>query len=291
MSIRPLLHCTLNNLGTTAFVTALALMPLSLPAQNQSLQAQGFSLQEQGHAKTPVGKIFVVGVEGGAQVATGERIETLTEKSIFRAQGAQIETMTHGKLSLVFSNGTGVFLEPDTHIEVKRFSQEPFSASRTDLELEPSISHAEVFLSRGSLAVSTSKLAAGSTVIIQTWLGSLNLHGGDIVVESDSNAVKFFILKGEGTVQGGTLDLGGHVLHAGEQAVILPGPVGQPNIVQISKIPAADLPRLQEELDLAYTARKTVFFEEDTTGEVIAVPVVPTSLPVQSTVSPSRLPR
>lgn len=268
---------SLSALGAFALVAALAFTPQALQAQTQ--------------VKNPAGKIYVAGVVGGAQVATGEKIEALAVKSTFRAQGAQIETKPKGTLTMVFSNGTGAFLDQDTHIEVKRFTQEPFTASRTDLELEPSISHTVVAIARGTVAVSTSKLAAGSTLIFETWLGSINLHYGNLVIEVDSTAVKFFILQGEGTVQGGPLDLGGHVLHAGEQAVILPGQAGQPNIVQISPIAPADLPALEAQVAMAYAARKTVFFEEDAAGEVTAAPVVPTSLPVQATVSPSRLPR
>ena len=263
-------------LSAFALVSLLACFPGALRAANP----------------TPnTGKIYVAGTEGGSQVATSEKVEALKTKSIFVAQGSQIETKPQATLTMVFSNGTGVFLYPDTHIDIRRFTQEPFVASRTDLEVEPSISHTVVFLSRGALAPSTSKLAAGSTFTILTWLGSFNLHGGNIVVQADTLGVKFFLLAGEGTVQGGELDLGGHVLHAGEQAVILPGAPGQPNIVRISEIPAADLPALQAGAPQAYAARKTVFFEENATGEINALPVVPVSLPVQSTVSPSQLPR
>ncbi|RFC44763.1 MAG: hypothetical protein DUW69_001957 [Verrucomicrobia bacterium] len=192
---------------------------------------------------------------------------------------------------MVFSNGTGAFLYPDTHLEVRGFTQEPFIASRTDLEIEPSISHTVVFLARGAVAVSTSKLASGSTFTLLTWLGSINLHGGNLVVESDSLGVKIFLLAGEGTVQGGALDFGGHVLHAGQQAVFLPGAPGQPNSARIREIPAADLPAIEAAAAQAYAARKTVFFEQDATGEITAAPVVPVALPVQTTISPSRLPR
>ncbi len=268
---------SLSALGALAFVTLLAFGPVQVRAESKG--------------KALTGKIYVAGTQGGAQVATGEKVEALAIKSVFLAQGAQIETKPQGTLTMVFSNGTGAFLYPDTHLEVRGFSQEPFTASRTDLEIEPSISHTVVFLSHGAFAVSTSKLAAGSSFTILTWLGSFNLHGGNLVVESDSLGVKFTLLAGEGTAQGGELDLGGHVLHAGEQAVILPGAPGQPNIVRIREIPAADLPALEAAAAQAYAARKTVFFEQDATGEITAAPVVPVSIPVQATVSPSRLPR
>ena len=241
-------------------------------------------------SKAPVGKIYVASLEGGAQIANGDKIEALTPKSIFVAQGSAIETRSRAVLAMVFSNGTGIALEPETHIEVRRFTQEPFVASRTDLELEPSVSHTQVFVAHGTLAVSTSKLAAGSVMNILTPLGSINLHGGKVVIVVEDGTTRITMLEGEGTVRGGDLDLGGKVLHAGEQALIRPGPPGEPNLVVIQKIPAEELTPLEEKAALAYQARKTVFFESDGTGEINVVPVVPTSVPVQATISPAKLP-
>jgi hypothetical protein len=266
----------LSAVGAFVFTAALAFTPLALQAQAPK--------------KNPAGKIYVASLTGESQVATGDKIEALTQKSVFFAQGARIETKLGGTLALVFSNGTGVFLDHDTHVEVKLFAQEPFVPNRTDLETEPSISHTQVLLSSGTLAVSTSKLAAGSTLTILTPLGSLNLRSGKVVIDSEADFTKISLLEGEGTVLGGGLDLGGKVLHPGEQAIIRPGSPGQPNLVEIGKIPDAELAALEDEAAMAYAARKTVFFETDTTGEIQAVPVVPASVPVQATVSPSQLP-
>jgi hypothetical protein len=195
-----------------------------------------------------------------------------------------------GSVALVLSNGTGLFLDHDTHIDIKRFTQEPFVASRTDMEREPSVSHTEIYLTRGVLAISTSKLAAGSTFTIITSLGSIHLHDGKIVIEIGSDEVKISLLEGEGTTYGGELDLGGHVLRSGEQAVLHPGPTGRANLVTIGQIAEGDLPPLQARADMAYAARRTVFFQTDESGEINALPVVVPSVPVQATVSPSRLP-
>jgi hypothetical protein len=266
----------LSAMGALAFFAALAVTPLTLQAQAPK--------------KNPTGKIYVASLTGSSQLSTGDKIEALTQKSIFFAQGAQIETKPGGTVALVFSNGTGISLAHDTHIEVKLFTQEPFVPNRTDLETEPSISHTQVLLSSGTLAVSTSKLAAGSTLTILTPLGSINLRSGKVVIDSEADFTKISLLDGEGTVLGGGLDLGGKVLHPGEQAIIRPGSPGQPNLVAIGKIPDAELAAIQDEADMAYAARKTVFFETDATGDIQAVPVVPSSVPVQATVSPSQLP-
>jgi hypothetical protein len=174
---------------------------------------------------------------------------------------------------------------------VKRFTQEPFIPSRTDLDAEPSVSQTEIFLSGGLMAVSTNKLAPGSTMTYRTPLGSINLHGGRMVIESDGDLTKISVLDGDGTVYGGELDLSGKVIHAGEQAIIRPGPPGQPNIIQIGKIPADELARLEDKAAVAHGARKTVLFQTDETGEVAVVQVVPASLPVNVTISPSQIPR
>ena len=273
---RLLTHCGLSAIGAYACVVLLTVAPVSLRAQIQP--------------KAPSGKIYVAGLEGGAQIFTGDKIEALTLKSVYVAQRTAIETNPHGTLAMVFSNGTGISLDPETHIDVKRFTQEPFVASRTDLELEPSVSQTEVFVAHGTLAVSTSKLAAGSVMTYLTPLGSINLHGGKVVIEMEGGLSKISVLEGEGTVRGGEVDLGGKVIHAGEQAISRPGPPGEPNIVIIEKIPAGELAMLEEKDDLAYQARKTVFFETDGTGEITVVPVVPASVPVQATISPAKLP-
>jgi len=264
-------------MGAFAFVTALAMAPARLPAET--------------HAKIPTGKVYVSSVAGGSQITVGGKVEELTPKSVYTAQGALIETKLHGTLAMVFSNGTGTFLDEDTHIEVKRFTQEPFVPSQTDLDAEPSVSQTEVFLPQGLIAVSTNKLAPGSTMTYRTPLGSINLHGGKMVIESDGDLTKISVLEGDGTVYGGELDLSGKVIRTGEQALIRPGPPGQPNIVLIRKIPADELARLEEKAAVAYGARKTVFFQTDETGEVIGVQVVPASLPVNVTISPSQIPR
>ena len=243
-----------------------------------------------GAAATPTPKLYVASLKGESQAVSGGRVITLTAKAAFPGQGAKIETRPHGTVALVLSNGSGIFLDQDTQIDIKRFSQEPFVASRSDLEREPSVSHTEIFISRGLLAVSTSKLAAGSTFTILTPLGSIHLHDGNFVIEVQPDQVRISLVAGEGTVYGGEFDLGGHLIKTGDQAIIRPGASGRANLVTVGKFPALELDVLQAAADMARAARKTVFFQTDETGEINALPVVVPSVPVQATVSPSRLP-
>jgi hypothetical protein len=116
------------------------------------------------------------------------------------------------------------------------------------------------------------------------------------------------------------MDLGGHALRAGQQAIIRPGAPGQPNTIEIVPIPQNELGKLEEKVAMACMAKRTVYFETRTRqqsngdstpgginafnigmgtrpagtyvgadGEIIAIPVVASSPPVQFTVSPASL--
>jgi len=258
-------------------VTLMGIVPISATAE--------------GSLNAPEGKVYASSVKGDTQITLGGNTETLTPKSYYQAQGARVDSKMTGTAALVLSNGTGLAVSSDTHFEVRKFSQEPFPKQHTDLEREPSTSQTEINVTKGTLAVSTSKLGAGSSMTFLTPLGWINLLDGQLVVEVDGDSVTLSLLHGEGTVHGGDLDLGGHALQAGEQAVIRPGPPGQPNVVEISKIRGDHLAQLDELASVAYAARKTVFFEADALGHITALPVVTASVPVQATVSPSRLSR
>lgn len=239
--------------------------------------------------KGPTGKIYIVATEGESQVVNAGKMLAPTPKSVFAADGAQLSTASKGTLAIVFSNGVGGSLSSATKIEVKHFTQEPFTSDRTDLEREPSVSHTVIAVEQGIFTVSTSRLDPESTLTFLTALGSFKLRDGNLVIEADGASQKFFLLGGAGTALGGTLDVNGHVLHAGEEAILLPGLPGQPNNVQIASIQPGELPRLEALVAPAYAARRTVFFQSDD-GELTPVPVVPVALPVEAAVSPSKLP-
>jgi len=69
---------------------------------------------------------------------------------------------------MVYSNGTGIYFDPDTRMEIRKFVQEPFTPNRADMETEPSISQTQTFLSRGLVGLCTSRLVAGSSMVYQT---------------------------------------------------------------------------------------------------------------------------
>jgi hypothetical protein len=228
------------------------------------------SLQAQTKRKNPASRIYVASLDGESQINKGDKIENMSNKSAYNAEGSIIETKPKATNALVYSNGTGIFFDPDTRLEVAKFVQEPFTPNRNDLEVEPSISQTDALLARGTI------------------------EGGKLVLEADAESTKVSMLEGEGLVRGGNLDLGGHVLHPGEQAIIQRSPGSAANVVTIGPIPKAERASLDDKVFMACAARKTVYF--DTKGnepntEIAAVPVVPPTLPPPITVSPSQLPQ
>lgn len=287
----------------------------------------------QAHAqrKNPVSKIYFTDVSGEALIATNDQIVDVTKKSAHAAEGSVIETRRptpdaergSSSSTMVFSNGTGAFVDADTRIEVRRFVQERFTPQRSDMDVEPSISQTQAFVVRGAVGLCTSKLVAGSTMNYQTAHGSINIRGRRLVIEADSETTKVSMLDGESVIRAGPDDMGGHVVGAGQQAIIRRGTQGQPNTIQIGPIPSNEMPQLDEKVAMACMAKRTVYFEErerpedgsealddavaegaeggaitafdEPAGagggirEIVPVEVVPGDLPVQFTISPAQI--
>jgi len=227
------------------------------------------SASAQAKKKNPVSKIYVSDVKGEALIDTGESVEDLSKRSVYTAQGTVIETKKPVKDSdreknystMVYSNGTGAFFDADTRVEVKKFVQEPFTPNRSDMDVEPSLSQTQAFVSRGTIGLCNSKLVAGSNMTYQTGQGSINVRAKKLVIEAGSDYTKISILEGESSVRSGSQDLGGHTLKAGEQAIIRQSANGEPNRVQIQSIPAAEMKPLDDKVTMACMAKKTVYFE------------------------------
>ena len=212
-------------------------------------------------AHNPTSKFFVADVEGDAQIDTGEKVDDLNKQSVYNAQGTVIETKANSVNAMVFSNGTGIFFDSDTRVEMKRFEQEPFVPNRTDMDTEPSVSQTQANLARGTVGLCTSNLVAGSTMIYRTPLCSVSIRGGKVVIENDNGATTVSVLDGDCTVQAGNVDTGGRALRGGQQGVVTAGPGGSPPVIKIQDIPAGQLALLEGKVTMACTAKKTVYFE------------------------------
>lgn len=284
--------------------------------------------------QNPASKVYVSDVLGEAQIDIGDSIQDLTKKSVYNAQGTIIETKKAEKpedkdkvySTAVYSNGTGAFYGEDTKVEMKKFLQEPFTPNRVDNDVEPSISQTQAFVARGSVGLCTSKQVAGSNMTYSTSQGSVSIRGKKIVIDAGDNETKISMLEGDSTVRAGALDMGGQVLHTGEQAIIRPGSGGAAGTIQIQKIPASELAKLDDKVAAACMAKKTVYFEVKdksslsfdsngkatdategadgvtafngdsanntssvSTGQIIAVPTIPSQSQDEPTVSPATI--
>lgn len=254
--------------------------------------------------KNPTSKFYVADVEGQSQIDTGEKIEDLTKKSVHTAQGTVVETKKDSTNAMVFSNGTGIFFDSDTRLEVKKFVQEPFTPQRTDMEVEPSISQTVSFIQRGTVGLCTSKLVAGSSMVYRTSQGSISIRGRKVLIECTDDKTVVSLLEGDVTVRGGELDMGGQNLHPGQQAIITGGRNGAASTVKIQDIPPETRSEVDRKVSMACMAKNTVYFEtaerksqtgagdtafDEVTEEIVAVPTVPVSVPDDFTASSAQI--
>ena len=261
------------------------------------------SLAEDLRKKNPTSKFFVTDLEGQSQVNTGEKIEELTKKSVYSAEGTIVETKPDATNALVYSNGTGIFFDHDTRLEVRRFVQEPFKPNRTDMEVEPSISQTQSFLPRGVIGICTSKLVAGSSMTYRTPYASVAIRGRKVVIETNDKLTKISLLEGDVTVRSGDNDSGGQTLRPGQQAIITPGRMGAPNSIAIQSIPQGEINSLDDKVTVACMAKNTVYFEvadrrttqggrtafDNPEQEIVPVVVVPANLKTPFVASPARM--
>lgn len=213
-----------------------------------------------GQKKNPTSKLYIADLEGQSEIDTGERIDDIRKKSVHNAQGTVIETKADSSNAMVFSNGTGVFLDSDTRMEVRRFSQEPFTPNRTDLESEPSISQTYNYVPRGRVGICAPRMVAGSSMVYATPHGSANIRGKKVVVEAMDFESKISAVEGEVTIGGDAAGGGGRTLKGGEQAVITQNP-GQPPTIIIQPIPDEERAAIEDKVTLACNARRTVYFD------------------------------
>ena len=282
-----------------------------------------FAQRQLGKKKGPTSKLYIAEAKGDTQIQTGDKIYTARQATAFDAPGTVIETKENSHNTLVYSNGTGLYIDQNTRVEIDRFVQEPFNPQRNasaEALVEPSISHSDVFVSRGAVGICTSQLVSGSSMSYATKHATVNIRGGKVSIETNANETTIDLLEGDITVRSGGKDIGGQIIRPGERAVIRPGPAGQPSSVTISQIPPERLQVVDDRVNVACNAKKTVTFEviekraeagldapplaapagpetpgstpagDDPTQEIVAKPTVPEQLPSNVVVSPDRLP-
>jgi phage baseplate assembly protein gpV len=262
--------------------------------------------------RNPTSKLYVAEVEGFSDIDTGERIEELTKESVYDASSSIIYTRAGSTNAMVFSNGTGVHLDPETTLRIELFVQEPFLPNRADLDVEPSISRMILALPQGRIGLCTSRLVAGSSMEVRTPHGSIQVRGRRIVIESTDTHTLVSLIEGDITVRGGLLDSGGRILTNGQRAWIRPGRhAGVPAEVEVEEIPSDLIREVEDKTALACMARQKVYFDVgdpeteamraarggnsvfDSPDEPVLrpIPVVPSLPDVPTFISPAEIPR
>lgn len=282
------------------------------------LAPQAFAQRQLGKKKGPTSKIYLAETKGESQIQNGDKIYTARQATAFDAPGTVIETNANSHNAFVYSNGTGLFVDQNTRVEIDRFSQEPFRPNRETAEaaFEPSVSQSDVHVSHGAVGVCTSQLVSGSSMLYSTPQASVNIRGGKVSIETNAEETTIDLLDGDVTVRGGSKDIGGQVMRPGERAIVRPGPAGQPASITISRIPPEALQVSDDRVNVACNAKKTVTFEliaskaeqspdapsgEGAAGptggegagaeqELVAKPTVPSVTPTNIVISPDRLP-
>jgi hypothetical protein len=274
-----------------------------------------FAQRGLGKKKGPTSKLYLAETQGEAQIINEGKAHEAKQATAFDAPGTIIETKDGAHQAFVYSNGTGMYVDENTRVEVDRFVQEPFQPDRNSTETEPSISQSDVFVARGLIGICTSQMVSGSTMNYATPHAGVNIRGGKIAIQSTPTESVIYLLEGDATIRGASQDKsragGGEVLRPGERAVIRPGPPGQPPTITIGPIDNEVLTAMDDKVAVACNAKKTVSFETiekqsafgaeggpeqtgnlagspgstDSDQEIVANPTVPTDPPTNITVS------
>jgi len=254
----------------------------------------------------------VAETKGDTVIQTADRVYDARQATAFDA--------------LVYSNGTGMFVDQNTRVEVNKFTQERFTTKPNEsasTPLEPSVSQSDVHVSRGAVGICASNMVSGSSMNYSTPQAGVNIRGGKVSIETNGEATTIDLLEGDVSVRGSGKSVGGQILRPGERAVIQPGAIGQSPQISISRIPPELLKVVDERVSIACNARTTVTFEaielkagegldapfsgaaggaaaaagadstmsgEDPTQEIVTKPTVPAQLPINVVISPDRLP-
>ncbi|MBA4136500.1 MAG: hypothetical protein C0518_04200 [Opitutus sp.] len=235
---------------------------LLITALAVALVPSSFAQRQLGKKKGPTSKLYLAETVGQGEITNEGRTYSPKQATAFDAPGTVIQTKADSHQAFVYSNGTGMFVDADTRIEVDRFVQEPFRPDRnTSTETEPSISQSDVFVARGQVGICTGAMVSGSTMNYSTPHAAVNIRGGKLSIKTDGDATTVYLLEGDATVRTGSKDVGGALLRPGEQATIRPGPPGQPPSVTVGPIDRTTAQNLDDKVNVACNAKKSVSFE------------------------------
>jgi len=255
-----------------------------------------------GQAAVP-GKVFVAEVNGAVTYVSGGKVIKLQKGQSIPADGAHIETAAGASLVLVYSNGSSIYIDENTIVDIRKFTQKPFTPGVDTTVLEPSVSDTLAKITQGRVIISTNELATGTSMIYQTPQSQVQIRGREVVIEVQNETTNVMTLAGDVTVTPVNSPPGaiGEALHTGDMAVLTTSAASTTAAatVQITPISANLSNSLAPLLASTERAQSTVVFESITTPAgagadnattvIQAQAVVPAAMPVQLTVSPSTL--
>jgi hypothetical protein len=221
--------------------------------------APGARADDTNHSN-PASKIYVAETNGPSDLDTGDHVEDLKDHSVHLAEGIRIETREKSTNAVVLSNGTAMFVDPETRVEIPKFQQEPFNPNHNDPEVEPSISQTQGNIPHGTVGICTSKMVAGSTMVFITPQGSIQVKGRKAVIQCNGNDTTVSLIEGDVTVRGDQTT-GGTTIKPGQQAIIHRTSPGGPVTITVQKIPDNQKDALNAKVAAACNARQQVFFQ------------------------------
>jgi|GEM_PF-793926 len=219
-----------------------------------------------------VSKLYAVDVEGEAYVENGGMINPLSAREIYVAQGSTVYTAEESTVSLVISNGTGIFLSESTRMTVTRAAQEPFQGERSDMINEPSVSNIQLEHQHGIMGICTSRLLAGTLLEVVTDEFITRIVDGKLVYERGPEGSSVTLVGGDASVQSGQIWYEGEgrdlkVRHK----IFFPADGSEPVETQLS---GSELAGMEGIVTIACLARRGVYF--DVLGDPVASDVITT---------------
>lgn len=163
-----------------------------------------------------LGKFFVSSVNGSVTCISDGRILDLKKGDTIMARGAVIETAEKANATILFSNGTGVYIDEKTHYEVDKFDQE-FFAPNNNLRVEPSNSSTLVNLASGRVVISTPRLLSGTTMVYRTPHAAVGIRGEKVMIEASEKQTHVAMIAGNATVN--VRDVEGNFVSIGKRLV------------------------------------------------------------------------
>lgn len=224
-----------------------------------------------------VGKMFVVSVNGDVHHVQAGKVTPFEPGETITCRAIIIESGPSSSATGVLSNNTGVFVGPNSRMEITSFVQAPFAADPARVEDEPSVSNIEGTFFSGTFALCFANQVFGSTAKYSILGADVNLRGKRIVVEATDAKTTIYVVDGEATVKTGPVDQAGTVAGTGKQVSIAPGVGGGFPIVEVADIDPAAAEKLNNSLSAACLARRAVFFATpEDPRRVLPPPVSPT---------------